>query len=466
MPNQRISELSESGPLYFNPTGFNSIYTEPSPGNANDEWFLMTAAPKVSNNKISFSNFKKSVAGDALYLKGNQRINGAKTFTDKCYITKRANIHSIQDISSDGPISGYGFVSNTGNFESFSVGSGIEPSGDFALKVFGDAQFEGKLILAGTTALDINYSSSGDMTTQNFRAYQPDVELSGAQASEFLEFDNLEISGSIIISGDLHTTQDTFITNQISGANNHSISFNNDNIIFTSGEVDLLNLSDEKIQIIDKINIDDDTFLNSSNSTPSGKIYIEGSGYTQNINAINNGTYRQIYGGDDESMVFKSNLISGYREFTIELPKTFHTQPVINTQLQHVSGGYIIPSVISNITTHNYKIKFGADIDDDNFSIHTTAMSPSDSELASNKQGMQRFTSTIPSGVDSHTINFPSTHNIKPTLSITMQAENEIVPYTISGVNTSNYTVILSTPTTEQHIVHTISTELDTQRIS
>ena len=51
MPNQRISELPESGPLYFNDVPFNSIYTESTEIGSSSDWFLMTARPKVSNEK-------------------------------------------------------------------------------------------------------------------------------------------------------------------------------------------------------------------------------------------------------------------------------------------------------------------------------------------------------------------------------------------------------------------------------
>ena len=186
----------------------------------------------------------------------------------------------------------------------------------------------------------------------------------------------------------------------------------------------------------------------------------------QNINALNNGTYRQFFGGDDESMVFKSQLQSGFREFTIDLPKTFLETPVISPNLQHVSGGFIIPYIISDVTDKDYKIKFGEDTNDHDFVLHTTAMSPSTGQYSTNKNGIQRFRSTIPSGTTSQQIDFPQVHNLKPTVSIAIEAQNEIVPYTISGVNTNNYTIFLATESTEDYILHTISTEHDNQRIS
>ena len=79
---------------------------------------------------------------------------------------------------------------------------------------------------------------------------------------------------------------------------------------------------------------------------------------------------------------------------------------------------------------------------------------------------MQRFRTSVPAGTSSQQIDFPQAHNLKPTVSITIEAQNEIVPHTISGVSKTNYTLILSAPSTEDYIVHTISTEHETQRIS
>ena len=134
MPNQRISELDESNALHSNDTVFNTQYQENSGVGDINDWFLMLARPKISNEIISIPNFNLSVLKDAVYLKGDQRISGQKTFKDVCHITKRANIHSIQDLSEDGPISGYTFVSSSGSFEKVITGTG-ESSGHHDLSV-------------------------------------------------------------------------------------------------------------------------------------------------------------------------------------------------------------------------------------------------------------------------------------------------------------------------------------------
>ena len=169
--------------------------------------------------------------------------------------------------------------------------------------------------------------------------------------------------------------------------------------------------------------------------------------------------FQKFYAEDDESMVFKSQLISGEREFVISLPKTFHCEPVISVNLQHISGLYIIPYLISESTTYEFKIKFGENIEDNNFSLHSTVMAPSSGDFSSNKNGFQRFKTTLPSGSSMHQISFPNPHQVNPTVSVCLEGDSEIIPYTISGVNKDNYHIIMGAETSEEYIIHTISTE-------
>lgn len=464
MPNRRISELDESGPLYFNDVPFNSIYTEnPSEGSSSD-WFLMSANPKVSNNKISIPNFQRSVLNDGLYLNGAQTISGHKTFKDKCHITKRANIHAIQDLSSDGPISGKTFVGTTGLFENAVAGTGNNIPEGCDLTIFESATFEGKLKINNALSFPGTFDTTGDFSALNFTV------VSGAQiiqststtgTSSFSE--NFDALGDLNASGQI-SADTLYVHENIFSQNNQKITFNNDHIHFTSGSSNAINIIDENIQIKDVIYVNNDNVINLSSSTPSGMLHVDGTGYVENISALNDTIYRPFFGGDDESMIFKTQLRTGAREYTIDLPKTFHTQPILSTQLQHT--GYIIPHIISDVTTNDFKIKFAEDIDDNEFIIHTTAMSASTGELSTNKKGFQRFTTNITAGSDTYTISFPEEHNLKPMVNINIEAQNEIVPHTISGVSKTDYTLILSTPTTENYTIHTISTEHETQRIS
>ena len=464
MPNQRISELPESGPLYYNDVAFNDAYVPPPTGGVADDWFLMTARPKVSNEKISFENFKRSVLTDTIFLKGNQTISGHKTFKDKCYITKRANIDSMQDLSQEGSISGNGFVGKTGFFEKLYFNTTGDIDSQCSVFTLSDACFEGNLQIQGTIEIPSGINSEGDFGSKN-------LTVSGTQQFNqdlFVE-DDLLLSGNILAHGTESQFNDLYSENiyidDIHSSSGESILFASGDVHISGGGFSYATINDSEFVIGQNMNINSDAFAPNV-PNPSGVLHFSGEGYCETLHVAANGTYRPFLPGDEESMIFKNNLQSGYRSFSIDLPKTFYDPPVLGVNMQHLSGGYIIPFIVSDSTTYDFKIQFGEDILDDNFVIHTTAMSPSTGKYASNTDGIQRFKTTLPSGVDSHTINFPRAHNIKPTVNILLEGQNEIVPYTISGVNTNNYTIFLSAETTEDYIVHTISTELDSQRIS
>jgi hypothetical protein len=354
MPNKRISELDDSGPLYFDDVSFNTGYTVPTEYDPSDDWYFMVARPKLRNEKLPFSGLQASVLTDAISLSGSQIISGQKTFKDECHITKRANIHSISDPSAEGPISGYDFAAKTGYYQNITLNN-EDYSGDHAVYAAGTS------FVAG------------------------DLMISGNQNSE----------DQSIISGTLNVNKES---------------------------------------------------------------------YSDSAYLLNENEYTRIYGGDDESVVFKTNLRSGYKNFTVPLPKTFHEKPVICTSLQHSGSG--VAHILKDTTENEFNIKTEDILHDDNFVLHTTAMAPSNAFFTSNKAGFHRFKSDLPSGQSSQLINFPSPHNFKPMVNVSIEGENHVTNYAISGVNTGDYTIFLSNSSQEDYIIHTISTEDNSQRIS
>lgn len=466
MPNRRISELDASGPLYFEDVPFNTYYTEsPEAGNT-DDWFLMTAREKVSNEKISIPNFHRSIINDAVYLKGDQKISGQKIFKDKCYITKRANIHSIQDLSEDGPISGHTLAGKTGLFQDVILGTGSGISGSCDIAVYGSAVFEDKLKISNSISFPGQFTTSSDFTAIDIDVYESAAITQGFSATGGFETSaNLNVSNNVSID-QITQCDDLYIQQNINSSHNQTLSFAPDHIQFTSGTDNYIDITDDNIKFKEIINVNRDNFINISSSTPSGAIYVEKTGYIENIHALNNGTYRKLFGGDDESMVFKSQLISGFDTFTISLPKTFLETPVISASLQHLEGGEIIPYILSDVDKREFKVKFGSNINDNNFVLHSTVMPPSSGKFSSNKKGFQRFKTTIPSGTNQQIIAYPEAHSTLPVINMEIEAQNEIIPYAISGVNTTNYTIIFSSNTQEDYILHTISTDHSNQRIS
>ena len=72
-------------------------------------------------------------------------------------------------------------------------------------------------------------------------------------------------------------------------------------------------------------------------------------------------------------MVFKSRLPSGARNLQLAT-KTFHYGNN-NVNLQHTSGEFIIPYLMSDSTTYEYKIEFETNINDENFSTYNSYVS-------------------------------------------------------------------------------------------
>ena len=87
MPNQRISELPERDLLHSRSEYYSDqILNDDNYQQQSNHLFLLTAREKISNQKISFDNFKKSVLDLSVFIKGDQEISGKKTFSDKCSI--------------------------------------------------------------------------------------------------------------------------------------------------------------------------------------------------------------------------------------------------------------------------------------------------------------------------------------------------------------------------------------------
>lgn len=464
MPNKRISELDQSGPLYCTGDSANYSYTEHS--NDSEDWFLMSAREKQSNEKISLSNFQKSIVPDAVYLKGDQIISGQKIFKDKCYITKRANIHSIKDPFPEGAISGRKIVGNSGLFQSISVAEELTSGENYDLKISGNAYFEGNLMLSGKLSSSGDYNVTGDTQLASLKTEGDAQVIGNVNIKDSLALDKFNDLTSVDLGGNLFVSENLYISNQVNTDANLNINFSQDQINFTGENKDYIKISDGYIKIKDEINIDTGNFINISQSEPSGKIYIEGDGYIENINTINQDTGTSFIGGDDEAVVFQTLLRAGSSEFSISLPKTFHEAPVLSTNLQHNQGAFPIPYILSEVTKTDFTIKFESNINDDDFSLHTTAMSTSTADYASNTKGFQRFKESFGIGEKSKVIFFPETYDSKPTVNISIEGQNHIDSYMISGVNTNGYTLIFNSNAQEDYIIHTISTEHNSQRIS
>jgi len=319
MPNKRISELDESGPLYSSEVGFNYSQTQPSGYQAGDEWYLMLAKPKISNEKIAYSNFRKSILTDSVNLQGNQKISGVKTFSDPCTLKKRTYITSIVDPSSSGDISGYNFVGQTGYFKEIIAGdTGNLTGSGYSLQTNG-------LYVEGDIVISQDFESSKSFTNlQNFECNQ----ISGFSNATLKS--GINISGDVLISGNLFQNSGDVNLKQNIHFDDLDLLFRNTGILASgSNEILFDILNDEHIKIGDSLTVGKN--LIASNGINSGSLSSDGDAYIHSARSVSG----EFLAGNEESVAFKTLLNSGQNEYTISFPKTFHAKPVISTNIEN-----------------------------------------------------------------------------------------------------------------------------------
>jgi len=319
MPNKRISELDESGPLYSSEVGFNYSQTQPSGYQAGDEWYLMLAKPKISNEKIAYSNFRKSILTDSVNLQGNQKISGVKTFSDPCTLKKRTYVTSIVDPSSSGDISGYNFVGQTGYFKEIIAGdTGNLTGSGYSLQT-------NSLYVEGDIIISQDFESSESFTNlQNFECN----EMSGFSSATLKS--GINISGDMSILGNLSQNSGDINLKQNIHFNDLDFLFYDTGILASgSNEIFIDILNDEHVKISDSLTAGKNLIV--SNGINSGSLSADGDAYIHKATS-NSG---EFLAGNEESVVFKTLLNSGQNQYTIPFPKTFHEPPIISTNIEN-----------------------------------------------------------------------------------------------------------------------------------
>lgn len=349
MPNQRISELKENESLKSLALGED---LDGNFNNENNDLFLLTAKEKISNNKISFKNFKKSIIDSSLLQAGSQKINGNKTFLDRC---KVSNIYEK-------------------------------------------------------------------------------------------EFENFEADPY------LHKSRKPYSTEI--GFKDKSISIKSDT---------------DKSFLIDKTkvaHISKDGCVNIKTERNLGSLSASGDIYIDNIylkNKLKNNIYQKLPFQDteDETVCFKLKLQANEFSHHVVLPKVFKYKPIITVNIENKLNQTCVPFIIDSVTNSEFKILFGSRLEGEDYYAHITAHAPSlnpdgSTNLSSDSVAIQRFHTTIQTTGKTHTINFPFDHGTQPTVTTTIETQNNIVPYTISSVNNTSYTLVFSSAVDSSYIVHSL----------
>jgi len=352
MPNQRISELKDNPRLFCDCVNdvVSGSYNSPINNSEHNDLLFILAREKISNEKISFKNLKKSSIDNSLLTQGNQEVSGSKIFINSCKLNTQESV-SYQNLYTDEYINNESDGSCSARFE------------------------QDKLFLSADK--EVCFSSFGNKNTF---------------------FSN---SGCLNIN---------------SNTNNGSIDVNGDAYI---NEVYVKNINENFIKL-------------------------------------------PFQDKEDETVCFQYKMNSGDTEETIYLPKTFKYKPIITVNLFHSNSQVYLPFILLNVNEYSFQIKFSAPVPASDYIIHVSAFSPSilpDSteNTASDARIIQRFHTQLSSNSLEHIINFPFVYSGTPSVCASVESANNIVPYAISSVNNSSYTIRFESEVNQDYIIHTLS---------
>ena len=166
-------------------------------------------------------------------------------------------------------------------------------------------------------------------------------------------------------------------------------------------------------------------------------------------------------GGASEAQSFSLKIPSGVLEIQGLFKKTFNSIPVVSCNLSHDSGGQPIPTSITNITNKSLTLKFASATPDDGYSANINIF-PSNIE-AFNHKDSQRFTFDLPEGLTDQTITFPFEYQSIPVVSVTIECNSQSFSHSIKDVTTSNFKLILNSPSVAGTKAHILTSEIGTK---
>ena len=461
MPNKRISDLNETKKLHsHNLDAFSSSATLYE-GEVDEETFFLLARPKVQNEKVKFKRIKGSLLDNALYLTGNQLISGSKTFANPCTFLSRTNVSEVIDKTPDGDISGNIFAGESGLFQNMGVGTPFferidDP--DYTLDVSGDSCFIGDSTQTGKLV------HSGDFL----------------RIGESKQIGDTTIFGDKTITEDLYAKENIFHYQDL----DTSINFEEDLVSVEAGGSTKIEIENSGNQILFHTSQQEQARLTESgkfainNSSPMGELAVTGKTFIQDIFVFDESIqdFTKVYGGRSENMSFKTQLLDGRDKQKILLPKQFHSKPIICATLENKNGGVIMPICIENVTRNDFDVKLGSILTNRDYYLHTVALEPTFHDginsvyyenypnvtcrdSATHRYNMQRFSTQVQEESDEVEVFFPFGFNETPSVSVTIEGPNNIVPYAISSVNNNSYKIIFGITVNQDYTIHTFSSK-------
>tara|TARA_Y100000022_G_scaffold23987_1_gene18110 strand:- start:551 stop:1177 length:627 start_codon:yes stop_codon:yes gene_type:complete len=201
--------------------------------------------------------------------------------------------------------------------------------------------------------------------------------------------------------------------------------------------------------------LDESGFLGINTTTPFAQLCVTGDSYLECLFTTGeDGRWERVFGGSDEDVSFVTELSKGQDSYQIDFPKTFGINPSVTLTLENEMGGPIIPYCISGVNNFKYHVNFASNLSNDGYKIHTLVRPTGNISL--NKTITQSFVEDISpeTGKDIYEIFFPEPFHTNPTVSATLEHENTIIPFVISGIQESSFKIVFGREPFESCKIH------------
>ena len=359
----------------------------------------------------------------------------------------------------------------------------------------GDSDISGDIVQTGDIFSQGYYWRSGNLSTDGDTSVTGDLFHYGdlIRVGNIFHEGDLTQTGDSLIDGDKTVTEDIFLGEYLYHHQDTDtfLKLSEDEIKLQAGTQTSISLKEDLKDIIqfstkgeEQFRITNDGKIAINNIDPISELSVTGKSYLEDSYEyeVLNKKFHRIFGGDDETVSFKTKIRKGFDSYDIQLPKTFKVKPVVSVKLENKSGGIILPFMLENITRTDFKIKFGTFISDNEYVVHVTALTPSIldgvnsvhyeqsphvtcGDHGSNRQGIQRFYTEIQSETNSLEIFFPFGFSEPPVVCPILEGPNNIIPYAISGVNNNSYTITFGANVNQDYTVHTFSSSSGTKQL-
>ena len=334
------------------------------------------------------------------------------------------------------------------------------------LHVSGNSLFVGDVEISGNTFVTGNNRVIGD----SFFLGNIDQTGDFTQFGDNTRFGNSYLSGYLSVTGDVDIHGDLMVTGDI-GLNEYLyhnededtfLRFTDDQITLSAGsgaqiiiketgEADYISFTTSGVE---RARIVNDGKFAINNTTPMGELSLTGDAYLERLYVTGeDGSWERVFGGSDEAIAFFTRLYGGKDSYQINFPKTFSEAPSLALSLQNDKGAPIVPFSISGVSQTEYFINFASHLNGHDYVVNTTARPRGD--FAANKTTIQSFTTGINAGKDTYEIIFPETFHVPPIVSAVAEADSVFIPYIISGVTRSGYSLLFGTNLPSNYKIHT-----------